>query len=326
MPRVSVILPVYNGQRYLAETVESVLAQTFEDFEIVAVDDGSTDRSATILQKFAARDARVRLISRPNTGLVGALNDALAAARGEYAARLDADDVCLAQRFARQVAYLDGHPECVLIGCGVMLIDPYGVPLRKIDQPLSHAEIDRRLLQSDGWALVHPAVMMRRAMVMELGGYTPGLDGAEDLDLYLRLGEHGRLANLPEVLLHYRQHYQSMNHTVWERTRLRVLKGLEAAHTRRGLGKLDESFVRAFTPCPHVEQSLQWGWHAFHTGHASAARRHAVHVLRHRPFSKEAWLLMLSAVWNPRKNGADEVSGADSHAAHGHGQPVARRA
>src|SRR5579871_2870885 len=103
-PAVSVLLPVYNGERFLAAAVRSVLEQTFSDFELIAIDDGSTDGSRAILEDFARRDARVRVISRPNSGIVGALNDALAQARGEFAARMDADDLCLSGRFAAQVA------------------------------------------------------------------------------------------------------------------------------------------------------------------------------------------------------------------------------
>src|SRR6478609_1964644 len=108
-PVVSVLMPVYNAQRYLTAAVESIRGQTFRDFEFIIVDDGSTDRSGEILRKFAAEDPRIKLISRPNTGYVVALNEALSCARGEFVARMDADDISLPARFERQVAHLREH-------------------------------------------------------------------------------------------------------------------------------------------------------------------------------------------------------------------------
>ena len=123
-PTVSVVMTVYNTERYVGEAVGSVLGQTFGDFEFVIVDDGSTDRSTTILKDFAARDPRIRLVSRPNTGIVAAANEGIGLARGRYLARMDSDDVCLPRRFETQVNYLEQHPECVLVGSRVTVVDP----------------------------------------------------------------------------------------------------------------------------------------------------------------------------------------------------------
>ena len=131
-PRVSVALPVHNCERYVAEAIESILAQTFTDFEFLIVDDGSTDGTLPILNRFAARDSRIRVISRPNTGIVGALNEILGLARADLVARMDADDVALPVRFERQVRYLDEHPECVMVGSRVTIIDPDGDALTEM--------------------------------------------------------------------------------------------------------------------------------------------------------------------------------------------------
>ncbi len=128
-PSVSVLMPIYNAELTLAEAVESILAQTFTDFELIVVDDGSTDGSLQMLQKFAHRDTRIRIISRPNTGIAGALNEAMDAARGEFLARMDADDISLPARFEKQVAFLQEHPDVVLLGSRVMLVEPYGTPM-----------------------------------------------------------------------------------------------------------------------------------------------------------------------------------------------------
>src|SRR5215204_6221112 len=142
-PTVSVIMPAYNAKRYVAQTIRSVLAQTFGDFEFIIVDDGSTDGTLPILQRVANEDARLVVISRPNTGIVAALNDGIAKARGEFLARMDADDVCLPERFAKQVLYLREHPECVGVGTFVETIDPYGSVLDRLVHETEHDAIDK---------------------------------------------------------------------------------------------------------------------------------------------------------------------------------------
>ena len=205
-PRVSVALPVHNCERYVAEAIESILAQTFTDFEFLIVDDGSTDGTLSILNRFAARDSRIRVISRPNTGIVGALNEMLGLARADLVARMDADDVALPVRFERQVRYLDEHPECVMVGSRVTIIDPDGDALTEMGDALSHEQIVTDLLNYKGQMVYHPAVIYRRKAVLDLGGYRPECREAEDLDLFLRLAEVGQIVNLPEPLLKYREH------------------------------------------------------------------------------------------------------------------------
>src|SRR4051812_26679567 len=123
-PTVSVLMAVYNGEQYLREAVNSILSQTFKDFEFIIIDDGSTDRSPELLASYARADSRVKLISRPNKGLTKSLNEGLHAARGEFVARMDGDDISLPERFERQVSYLREHPEVVLVGSRVEFIDP----------------------------------------------------------------------------------------------------------------------------------------------------------------------------------------------------------
>ncbi len=206
VPSVSVLMPTYHAERYVAEAIESILAQTFTDFEFLILDDGSTDGSAAILRRYAERDGRIRPFSRPNTGLVGALNELLSLARGELIARMDADDIALSDRIERQVAYLKEHPECVMVGSRVVLIDPEGSEITVMGQALSHEQIVEDFLANKGQIVYHPAVMFRRQVVMDLGGYRAEMVEAEDLDLFLRLAEVGRIVNLPEPLLKYRDH------------------------------------------------------------------------------------------------------------------------
>jgi glycosyltransferase involved in cell wall biosynthesis len=211
-PAVSVVMGVYNGQRFLAEALESITGQTFADFEFIAVDDGSTDATPRILRDYAARDRRMRVIRIAHAGIVAAANAGLAVARAPLSARADADDVCMRERFARQVAYLADHPEVVALGSRLVLIEPYGSVLSQSHQPLDHDSIDVELLKGSGWAMPQPVVMMRKEAVDRVGGYREEYLWSEDLDLFLRLAEVGRLANLPDPLLKYRSHPGSTNY------------------------------------------------------------------------------------------------------------------
>jgi hypothetical protein len=204
-PRVSVVMPVFNGGSFLVAAVESVLRQRFHDFELIAINDGSTDQSAFLLSGLARSDGRIRLLSQANAGIVATLNRALELARGEYIARMDADDVALPSRFTQQVAFLDSHPDVAVVGSAITLIDEEGKMIRDVDYPLAPAEVAKFLIQV-GCALAHPAVMMRRSDVAGAGGYRSAYRHAEDYDLWLRISETRALANLPDRLLLYRQH------------------------------------------------------------------------------------------------------------------------
>jgi len=294
-PMISVCMPVYNAEPYIAEATNSILAQTYEDFEFIIVNDGSKDRSLEILAKIARKDSRIRLISRPNTGYAKALNEAMDAATGKYFARMDADDISLPTRFEKQVAYLESHPECVVVGSRILTIDPFGSPLYEPDHKLTHEEIEAQLLNGVGWSIVHPVAMARRDLVEKLGRYRTELEPSEDLDLFLRLAEHGRIANLPDVLLHYRQHATSVNHTRYAEQNRNKLRIITEAYARRGqelpLGWKPP--VRDILP---VEKEINmWGWMALKKGNLHAARKHAVALLKMCPFSPASWRLAYCA-------------------------------
>ena len=170
-PQISVLMPVYQAERYLEEAVESILAQSFDDFELLALDDGSTDESPRILAALAARDDRIRVRVAPHAGLVRRLNQGLAEARGTCIARMDADDISYPERFERQLAFLETHPECVAVGTAVDEIDPDGRPIRPLDIRPNHEEIESRLLQGDGGALIHASALYRTDAVRGVGGY-----------------------------------------------------------------------------------------------------------------------------------------------------------
>jgi len=296
-PTVSVLLPVYNAERYLREAIDSVLAQTFGDFELIAIDDGSSDRSPAILREYAARDPRVRVIARANGGIAAALNDGLAVAAGSLVARMDADDISLPQRLALQVEYLRAHPECVLLGSRALLVDPYDTPLYESSNPTDHDAIEQLLLHGDGWAVIHPTAMMRTAAVRAAGGYRSQYVPIEDLDLFLRMLEQGgRAANLPAVLLRYRQHATSANHTRFAEQEEKKRACVADAYARRGV-----PFPTDWAPPPRrqlmpTEELRQWAWAAVKRRRANVARRHAIRVLGMAPFERASWKLMYCAL------------------------------
>jgi len=200
-PLVSVILPVYNGELYLGEAIDSILAQTYKDFELLIVDDGSKDGSRHILQDYVLRDPRVRVVFRENRGLANTLNGLIEMARGTWIARMDQDDIALPHRFSRQLEWLKSTGADI---CGSWVRrfgtwDKRIVQLRESDEA-----IKAEMLFSCPFA--HPTVMMRAALVKELR-YKAEWDGAEDYDLWERAVEAGwRMTNVPEVLLLYRVH------------------------------------------------------------------------------------------------------------------------
>jgi len=204
IPRISVAMSVYNDEPYLAHAIESILAQTFTDFEFLIVNDGSTDESGAIIDRFAASDSRIRAIHQTNAGLIVSLNLMIEAARAPLIARMDGDDIALPDRFQRQIAFLDANPDIAVLGTGCTCIDEYGRPKSlTYDNVLTPEEILKGL--KNGPPLCHPSILMRHDAVRAVGGYRHAYKHCEDYDLWLRLSEQVRMANLPDRLLLYRQ-------------------------------------------------------------------------------------------------------------------------
>lgn len=203
-PAISVVLPVYNGEKYIREAVDSILCQSFTDFECILINDGSKDSSPTILDEYALLDSRVRIVHQENRGLISSLNRGLSEARGELVARMDADDISTPDRFQKQVEYMKQHPDVGLLGGAITLIDEVGGVIRASDYPRRGAEMDSFIKR--GSPVAHPAVMMRRDLALGLGGYRAAYQACEDYDLWLRLYEKADIDNLPDNILYYRQH------------------------------------------------------------------------------------------------------------------------
>lgn len=303
LPRLSVLLPVFNAARTLQQALDSLTTQTFGNFELLAVNDGSSDASEEILLRHALRDPRLRVISRPNTGIIGALNEALSWARGPFVARMDADDEAAPQRFSRQIARMDAEPGLVALGSAVTFMDERGHSVQACPRPTAHAEIERALLGGDGGALIHPSVMFRAEAVRTVGCYRllqPQAQYYEDLDLFLRLARIGRLANLPESLLRYRVHAGSINfqrHADRHAVKLAVLR---EAHAARGLPfdpaqMPDESAAHA-DPARHARE---WAASALALGPRRVAVSHGWRAVRLRPFDPASWRALRYALTAP---------------------------
>jgi len=206
MPSVSVLMPVYNGERYLAAAMESILAQTFGDIEFLIVDDGSADATPAILAGYAARDARVRVLRNPsNIGLVASLNRGLEEARAPLVARMDADDIARPERLARQVAFLRDNPDHGLVGTWAEIWVEDEKSPRAHRHPASNALLRTLLLFNNPF--VHSSVMFRADMARELGGYAVGRTGSftEDYEFWSRIARVRKVANIPLFLQVYRE-------------------------------------------------------------------------------------------------------------------------
>ncbi|MGH6946457.1 MAG: glycosyltransferase family 2 protein [Kiloniellales bacterium] len=212
--KISVTMPAYNAERFLAEAIESILGQTFADFELIVVNDGSTDDTLSIAESYAWRDHRVRVVTQPHGGISSGRNRGLAEARGEWIAVMDADDVSLPQRLERQFAFVEANPDIALACAYAYNIDDSGKIIAQFRSPLTDRAVVRdRIERNEAIGFHHSAVLMRRDVVQSIGGYREQFDGIEDCDLWNRFAEtgHGVLVQ-PEYLVKYRLHGKS--HTI----------------------------------------------------------------------------------------------------------------
>lgn len=234
IPAISVAMSVYNGERYLAPAIESVLAQDYADFEFLILDDGSADASADIIRDYAARDARIRPILRENRGLIASLNELISVARAPVIARMDADDICRPDRFRKQLGFLADHPDYGVVGSWSEDIGELGEKLVRSgpDHPVTHEEMIAAMAVG-GPLICHPVAMYRREVVKAVGGYHAAFRHCEDLDLWLRLSSVTRLGNIPERLLRYRRYLGQVSSRHATEQQIGATIALLAWHERR---------------------------------------------------------------------------------------------
>ncbi len=281
-------MPVFNCQPYLDQAIDSILDQSFTDFELIIVNDGSTDGTLSIAKRFFHQDARITIVDTPNRGIAAATNAGLAIAKGELIARMDGDDISVPDRFQKQADYLAQNGDVIAVGAQVMLMDPHGRRLVMLPIPTDHDEIDAAHMKGDA-AMFQGCVTFRAAALEKVMGYREE-HIAEDIDLWLQLAEVGQLTNLEDTLLLYRQHATSTGYTKRREQMLSCWKAGQDAAARRG-----QSFN---VPLPSEvvltrkkDVFLRWGWWALQGGNIQTARHYALKSLFLSPLSLEAWRL-----------------------------------
>lgn len=259
LPRLSVVMPVFNGEPWIEGCLASLASQQFENYELIIVDDGSTDASASMLQAHAERDPRIKLILQDNQGLVAALNRGLKLASAPWVARMDIDDLALPSRFSIQLALAEQRPEVVCVGSGFMAIDAASRVLATHRVPQSHGELLDRLITTRT-CFPHASALFRRDLVIKVGGYRPCMRRAQDTDLWLRLAEQGSLAAVKEPLVLIRQHGQQLS--AGEGAREQLLMGWAAvvSHLLRCQG-LPDPLAGEAEQLPALRQLIAEGLH-----------------------------------------------------------------
>ncbi len=297
---ISVLMPAYNSERYIGPAIESILSQTFTEFEFIIIDDGSRDRTVNIIKSYLRKDRRICFISRQHRGISATRNELLSKASGEFIAVMDADDIALPERLESQINFLNSHPEVVCLGSAQQWIDEAGRYLWIHPEPERDMEIQQSLLVGKT-CINNSSAMMRREAVIHAGGYDESLAQAEDLDLFLRLGEIGKLANLSDPLIQYRQHANSIS----DRRHLEHLQlqsqVCEQAWKRRGIANLtmENKPWRPVDRRSRHQLMTKYGWWFFHRGDRPAAIAYALKALRALPLSRQSWTLLLCALVKP---------------------------
>lgn len=291
-------MPVYNAERYVAEAVESILNQTFRDFECLIIDDGSTDGSLKILRKYAKADERIKLISRPNTGYIVALNEMLSLAKGQFLARMDADDLARPGRFHAQVRTLRASPDVVALGTGWAPLHPDGRQGARSRVLCKHTHIERSLLLGRAVSILHPTVMMRRQAVEVVGGYRQHMRNLhEELDLFLRLARVGQLGNLEQVFLLWRRHPHSASAVGVHdpESTGAVEQILREAYAERAL-KYPPDWERDLFRADPVRAYMDRGWQALRDRRPIRAFFSACRVVTLAPNYLSGWKLLACSI------------------------------
>lgn len=348
-PLVSVVMAVRDGSAHVREAIESILEQTLEDLELIVVDDGSRDPTPDIVAELERQDGRVRLLREAPRGVSAARNRGGRDVRSRFLAVMDADDVALPTRLELQVEYLESHDDVVAVGGAAIFVDDEGVELGIQFYPEADAEITK-LLQAGQSPAIHPAACMRTAAFKASSGYRPAFELAQDFDLWLRMAEHGRIANIPQVVLRYRTHTGQLS-TRSLRTRAEATcAALASAHARaRGepdpldsAASIDTNTLARLgvTPEDVAARELHYAlwmarllteggrgdlakplWSAAtrRAGATSTTRLSLAHVLRmrgdaSRSFSRSAGLRLVAATLDPRGAVARRRSGQEESA------------
>lgn len=317
-PLVSVVMSVYNAGGLLPTAMRSILAQQGVDFELVVVDDGSTDGSGEGLDRYASDDPRVRVLHQANAGLTKALIRGCREARGEFIARQDVDDVSLPGRLERQAGLLRSDPSLAMVSSWVATIGPEGEPLYETRRTTDPDEATCDLLEH-GKGAVHGSVMFRRSLYEQVGGYREEFYFAQDSDLWLRLGEVGRLAFVPAFLYMLRISEKSLS-SRYARAQARLGELSHECQRARREGRSESShlaearnlrpgLIPAATVDPHGSDGLWFLARCLLSRGDRRGLKYARRYLRLRPFEPKAWA---SAAWGTLTAWRQGVSRAPS--------------
>jgi glycosyltransferase involved in cell wall biosynthesis len=319
IPKVSVIMSVYNGATYLQEAIDSILNQTFKDFEFIIINDCSTDRTEEILLDYASQDDRIVLINNEqNLGLTRSLNKGLSIAKGELIARQDADDISLPDRLEQQVAYLDSNPETVFISTGVQGIDATGKETWVYTPTQDEISLRWHLLFRN--PIRHSTVMWRNEPIaQQVGGYDPAFIYSQDYDLWVRIAEKFTIQTLPLILVKLRWHKNSIT-----LTKLNQQDQLATAIAHKGIQRyflnqsisLEEATRLRVMPRPKHDLQRQYYdslnaaefqqgvyqyldlWRQFYRVHYSPKTAESFKILQHE-VEKDLWTLLLRCKQQP---------------------------
>lgn len=296
MPFFTVLMPAYNAAPFLREAIDSVLAQTFTDFEFLIVNDGSTDATAEILASYA--DPRIRIHHQENQGVIGALNAGLALAEGTYIARFDADDVCYPQRLHRQHDYFRKNPDCVLLGSAADFIDEDGEYLFEWQPPAYDTGNLQKAILS-GSPFDHPTIAYPKTVARELGGYPAGAIHFEDHLFWTAFFRKGAVANLREPLIKHRFNAQSV--TIDEKWRGPVFREIKQRAIREGkISASDAARLREILKTQDLRSYKAAAYHSmmgkkylWNCYRPQKARRHLAKAIRIKPAKAEPYLLLV---------------------------------
>ncbi|MEJ1497788.1 MAG: glycosyltransferase family 2 protein [Candidatus Sedimenticola sp. (ex Thyasira tokunagai)] len=303
-PRVSVLIPVHNTAKHLCAALKSISDQTYQDFEMIVIDDGSLDGSVEILERYAEKEQRMNLIARENKGLIATRNELLERSTGQLIAWMDSDDISLPDRLQKQVEEFDKEQELACVGTALAFIDSSGLPISVKKFPLEHGLI--RMAQKNGKGMQFATTMMMRSTAIGIGGFRMPFLMGEDFDFLLRLGEIGRLKNLPNILFEYRRHVKSTSSNLtdrWPAYRAVIIKlADERAMHGKDLLQRGEKLVIDFSgqyPTLYDSQvsvNLSIFENAFQSKNYKAALKSAIVALLHGYSRLNTWKLIMKTL------------------------------
>lgn len=303
MPKVSVIMSVYNGEEYLREAIDSILNQTFEDFEFIIVDDGSTDRIADILASY--RDPRIKVINQKHLGIAHAKNKAVKASSGEYIAIMDADDISLPERLEVEASFLNHNRDIGIVSCSNYFVDEYGKTILTRSALIGYVLIQKKLLED--MCVNHCSAMIRRKVFKEVGGYRRAFKCSLDYDLFLRIAEVSKIENIKEPLHKYRIRIDSISVAKKVEQDAYAELARRLARERRQCGKdrledLNEKKLKAILKGISLEIKKKnnlhdmyyyWAERFYLRDNYKNAFRYLCRSILYRPFNKEGVSLFL---------------------------------